>query len=71
MKDRSQVAMLIGLAALILVVLNLTPAFNFGLHFGFLRGALPWVLMGFAFWFFFGNGCGRRCCGRNPDTKEA
>ncbi len=72
MKDRSQLAMLIGLVALILVVLNMPHAFNFGWHLGAFRGVLPWVLMAAGFWFFFGSKCGSRgCCYRRNDVKEA
>ena len=71
MKDRSQIAMLIGLVVLILVVLNLSPAFNINFHFGFLRGAFPWLLLVFGIWFFFGKGCGGGCCKRKAESREA
>ena len=70
MKDASKIAMLIGLVALILVVLNLPSSFNFGFHFGALRGILPWILLSVAFWFMYGGRrCGRNCRSGDGDKK--
>ena len=70
MKDRSQIVMLIGLAALMLAVLTLAPSV-FSIGPVFWAGGpfpLPWVLIAVAFWFIFGKrgGC---CCRRARSEK--
>lgn len=68
MKDRSQIAMLIGLAVLVIAVLTFAPSFGFGSFFH-MGGAMPWIMLALAFWFFYGNGRGS-CCGRSKSDEE-
>ena len=60
--DRSRIAMLIGLSALALVVINyITPVHFYGL-FQAIKGVAPWVIFGLAFYLFMAKG---GCRGRS------
>lgn len=68
MNDRSKIAMLIGLAALALVI------FKFGPNVSILGGMLPalggfwfWVIVAVFAWKVFGGGCCGRSCAEKPD----
>jgi hypothetical protein len=67
MKDRSQLAMLVGLIALAIVAFQFFPSFSIHGIFHGIRGVLPWLLFAFFTYLLFGKG---GCCGKRSCSKE-
>lgn len=66
--ERSRIAMLIGLAALVLVVGKFISPIHFHGLFRGVSEVLPWLIFAFAIYMFFGKG---GCCSSGRGSKDS